>query len=197
MILRGEIAPGRRVIEVHLTQALHTSRSTLREALRLLEGRGLVVANHSGGMRVVELDEERLVDTLHTRAALEELSAAAAARRRRDGELGDEALRELGVLADAVAAPMRSPTAESAVLADRNLHLAISRLAGNRPCHEILDRLWDLLVLAATWSAEPAGRSQGHGDLLAAIRDGDEETAAGLARRHALVASVSGASAGA
>lgn len=63
VILQGGIAPGELLIEVMLAERFHTSQSTLREALRLLEGRGLLVANESGGMRVVELGPDELADT--------------------------------------------------------------------------------------------------------------------------------------
>src|SRR5687767_1120622 len=91
-ILRGELAPGERLIEVLLAESLRTSRSTLREALRLLEGRGLLVAGDGGGMRVVAFGRDELRQTLQVRAALEALGAAEAADRRRRGDVGDEAL---------------------------------------------------------------------------------------------------------
>ncbi len=183
MVLRGELAPGQRVIEAQLTQALRTGRSTLREALRSLEARGLLVANHSGGMRVVELDEALLAETLQTRAALEELSAGAAARRRGGGWLSDEDVRELGALAEAADAVIDR---EAAPVADRAVHLAVSRRSGNRPCHDALDRLWDRVLLAAAWSPDRVVGSRGHVEIVDAIVAGDAEGAAALARRHAL-----------
>ena len=41
-ILAGELAPGQRLLEERLTDELAISRPPLREALRILEGEGLV-----------------------------------------------------------------------------------------------------------------------------------------------------------
>src|SRR5919199_3259729 len=85
MILSGEIGLGEPVLDERLLARLGVGRVTLREALRRLEGEGLLVSGHSGAMRVVELDDCVLRETLEARAALEGLSAGLAARRFRDG----------------------------------------------------------------------------------------------------------------
>lgn len=184
MVLRGELPAGARVVEVHLAERFDLGRSTLREVLRHLAGNGLLVANESGGMRVVRLDGEELAHTLQVRAALEALSAGLAAERVGRGEVSADALR------GAVTAGGRSP--EEALHADRRFHRAVDVLSGNRACQDALDRLWDRLVVATLRA--PAGHADAdHRELVAAIAAGDAEEASAIARRHVLTTTPSAA----
>jgi DNA-binding GntR family transcriptional regulator len=190
MILRGEVPAGGRMVELLLVERFRTSRATVREVLRQLEGDGLLIANPDGGMRVVELTEDDLLDALRVRAALEELSAGLAADRR----VPADALWRLSALADAADAAARSGSAEAAVLTDRHFHRALDALAANEPCHDALVRIWDRIVVATLQTAAgarpPASADQDHRELLAAITAGDAGEASAIARRHALAAGV-------
>jgi DNA-binding GntR family transcriptional regulator len=190
MILRGEMPAGGRMVEVLLAERFGTSRVTVREALRQLEGDGLLIANADGGMRVVSLGEDDLIDALRVRAALEELSAGIAAERLQDGRMATDALTRLDALADAADAAARTGPAAEAVLADRNFHRALAALAENEPCRDALVRIWDRIVVATlqagTSMRPPASADGDHRRLLAAIRAGDAREAGAIARRHAL-----------
>jgi DNA-binding GntR family transcriptional regulator len=89
MILRGEIGLGEAIVDERLQQELRVRRGLLREALRRLEGQGLLVSSHSGAMRVIEIDRDVLREALLARVALEEPGAGLAARRFRDGTVAD------------------------------------------------------------------------------------------------------------
>jgi DNA-binding GntR family transcriptional regulator len=188
MILGGEIRLGARLVEVELADTLGVGRSTLREALRKLEGEGLLVAGESGGMRLIGLDQRELVATVQVRAALEAMSAGLAAGRVKEGRVSPAELRELGSLAEAA----RSATREAAVLADRHFHRAIATLGANQPCRDALNHVWDRLVIAAVHCVAGAERvalvERDHHELLGAICAGDEIEACAIARRHALAA---------
>lgn len=179
MVLRGDFGYGGRLVEFQIAERLKVRRMTLREALRRLEGQGLLVADRSGGMRVVAVGPAELAATLQLRAPLEALSAGLAAKAVRDGEAADSALRELELLAEA----------GEGVLADAHFHRAVAGLHGNGPCRDALGRAWDRIVLAAAHrvggtAPDPAE----HREILAAIHDGDESAAAALAERDALAA---------
>ena len=192
MILRGEVPAGGRMVELLLAERFRTSRTTVREVLRQLEGDGLLIANADGGMRVVGLTKDDLMDALRVRAALEELSAGLAAERLQDGRAPADALWRLSALADAADAAARSGEAEAAVLADRNFHRALDALAANEPCHDALVRIWDRIVVAtlqtATSARPPASADRDHRQLLAALAAGDVNDASAIARRHATAA---------
>ncbi|MBI6941297.1 GntR family transcriptional regulator [Pseudomonas putida] len=56
-IIRGELAPGERIQEQKVTQALNVSRGSVREALLILERRHLVAILPRRGAHVTTLDE--------------------------------------------------------------------------------------------------------------------------------------------
>lgn len=73
-ILKGELEPGERLMEIALAQKLGVSRTPIREAIRKLELEGLVVMVPRKGAEVADITEKDLRDVLEVRTALEELS---------------------------------------------------------------------------------------------------------------------------
>ena len=73
-ILKGELEPGERLMEITLAQKLGVSRTPIREAIRKLELEGLVVMVPRKGAEVADITEKDLRDVLEVRTALEELS---------------------------------------------------------------------------------------------------------------------------
>lgn len=73
-ILRGELKPGERLMEIHLAQKLGVSRTPVREAIRKLELEGLVLMIPRKGAIVAEITVQDLEDVLEVRMALEELA---------------------------------------------------------------------------------------------------------------------------
>jgi DNA-binding GntR family transcriptional regulator len=188
MILSGELGLGEPIVDERLRERLGVGRGVLREALRRLEGEGLLVSSHSGAMRVVEIDRDGVRETVQARAALETLSAGLAARRFRDGAVAVGALRTLQTLADAADGAARSETAVAAAMADRNFHRAVDALGANRSGQRALAAIWDRLILAEVHRLGGTPRvSSHHGPLLDVITAGNEAEAADAARRHVLL----------
>lgn len=73
-ILRGELKPGERLMEIQLANKLGVSRTPIREAIRKLELEGLVLMVPRKGAEVAEITEKNLRDVLEVRCALEELA---------------------------------------------------------------------------------------------------------------------------
>ena len=73
-ILRGELQPGDRLMEIALSKKLGVSRTPIREAMRMLELEGLVLMIPRKGAEVAGITEKSLRDTLEVRRALEELA---------------------------------------------------------------------------------------------------------------------------
>ena len=73
-ILRGELCPGERLLEIHLANKLGVSRTPIREAIRKLELEGLVIMIPRKGAVVAEITEKSLRDVLEVRRALEALA---------------------------------------------------------------------------------------------------------------------------
>lgn len=89
-ILKGELKPGERLMELQLASKLGVSRTPIREAIRMLEQEGLAVTIPRKGAEVAKMTEKDMEDVLQVREALDELAAAIACE-----EITKEELEEL------------------------------------------------------------------------------------------------------
>src|SRR5512136_1735553 len=80
-ILRGELLPGEALHQVELSNTLHISRGTLREAIRLLQSEGLVDIFPHRGAFVARLTSERVTEIYTLRALLESYAVRLALER--------------------------------------------------------------------------------------------------------------------
>lgn len=74
-ILKGELKPGERLMELQLASKLGVSRTPIREAIRMLEQEGLAVTIPRKGAEVAKMTEKDMEDVLQVREALDELAA--------------------------------------------------------------------------------------------------------------------------
>ena len=72
MIVRGDLAPGERLLEDRLAEQLGVSRNPVREAIRSLEATGLVEVVPRRGAYVSRLDVEDARQLLEVRGILEQ-----------------------------------------------------------------------------------------------------------------------------
>lgn len=86
-ILKGELKPGERLMEIALANRLGVSRTPVREAIRMLELEGLVVMEPRKGAHVAQITEKDLNDVLEVRLGLEELVVQFASERITEEEL--------------------------------------------------------------------------------------------------------------
>lgn len=77
-ILRGDLVPGERLMELQLAAKLGVSRTPIREAIRMLEQEGLAITIPRKGAIVAGMTEKDMQDVLEIREALEELSVQVA-----------------------------------------------------------------------------------------------------------------------
>lgn len=91
-ILKGNLAPGERLMEIQLANQLGVSRTPIREAIRKLELEGLVIMIPRRGAEVARITEKDLKDVLEVRTSLEELAISLACERISDASV--EALKE-------------------------------------------------------------------------------------------------------
>ena len=74
-ILRGDLKPGERLMEIQLASQLGVSRTPIREAIRMLEQVGLAVTMPRKGAEVAKMTLKGMEDVLEIRAALDELAS--------------------------------------------------------------------------------------------------------------------------
>ena len=88
-ILKGELEPGERLMEIQLAERLGVSRTPIREAIRKLELEGLVLMIPRKGAEVAKISESNLRDVLEVRRSLEELAIDLACQRITEEELDE------------------------------------------------------------------------------------------------------------
>lgn len=88
-ILKGELEPGERLMEMQLAEQLGVSRTPIREAIRKLELEGLVLMIPRRGAIVAKITEKDLRDVLEVRSSLERLSTELACDRILDSTIDE------------------------------------------------------------------------------------------------------------
>ena len=122
-ILKGELKPGERLMEIALAEKLGVSRTPIREAMRKLELEGLVVMIPRRGAQVANITEKDLNDVLEVRITLENMAIEKAC-----ANMTDKDVRKLELAAQ----DFQKSTAEGDLVkmaeADVNFHEAIYRI---------------------------------------------------------------------
>ncbi len=77
-ILKGDLKPGERLMELQLAAKLGVSRTPIREAIRMLEQEGLAVTTPRKGAEVAKMTLKDMEDVLEIRASLDELASQVA-----------------------------------------------------------------------------------------------------------------------
>ncbi|MEL6292431.1 MAG: GntR family transcriptional regulator [Pseudomonadota bacterium] len=180
-ILEGLLQPGDRVKEASLAQRFGLSRTPVREALRRLETRGLLIHEPHRGMVVAKLDASAVGELYAMRGLLDGAAARLAAQHASAVEI---AAMELQVERDAglVSDPARLAHA------NRAFHAAILRAAHNRFLMKASDTLAEALaLLGPTTLAMPDRAEQSiveHRAIVSAIKARSADAAEAAARAH-------------
>jgi DNA-binding GntR family transcriptional regulator len=181
-IIECDYAPGHRLTEGRLADDFGVSRNPVREAIRVLEREGFLIALPRRGAVVASISAQDIEDIFDVRLSLEVLAAQLAAQR--SDAAGHATLS--GLIAEAAAA---STVAELARL-NTAFHAEICRLSQNTLLISLLESLHDRLQWIYRQSAEvraPDSWTE-HEALAAAICAGDAEAAAHAAHTHVLAA---------
>jgi DNA-binding GntR family transcriptional regulator len=189
LILRGEYAPGARLGEMELADALGVSRTPVREALRQLAAEGLVELVPNKGARVVAWTADELEQVFELRAQIEGLAAHQAAQRATDEQI--ERLAGLaGAHAEATAA--RDRDLERVYELNAAFHGGIAAAAGGATLQGVLGGLVHTVVLHRTLhtfdDAAMERSSRHHLEIVEAIRARDGLWAESVMRSHLLAA---------
>ncbi len=182
-LLPGDVLPTER----ELVERYRVGRSSVREALRMLESRGLISSRGNGAFAVAEwrnplnqsislllaAEEGDLHELYEVRRILEGAAAALAAARRGDVHLAglEEAIAEMDEGVD---------SEERYIAADIRFHLTIAEATGNRLVlhlmHAIRDQLHHALGTVYHIPGSPQRSLEQHREIMAAIsrRNPDE-----------------------
>ncbi len=132
-ILRGDMKPGERLMEMHLANKLGVSRTPIREAIRMLEQEGLAVTIPRKGAQVAKMTEKDLQDVLEIRDSLDELAVSMACERMTEDQLVElkKAMKDFELAT-------KSHDARKICEADEDFHNVIYQMADNPKLENIV-----------------------------------------------------------
>ena len=180
-IMTGELAPGARLMELHIAAELQTSQAPVREALRELEALGLIVTEPYKGSRVREVTKKDIRDAYMVRAALEGLAGQLAAPQMKADT------KKLEKLARDIQDAAQRKHIGDYVRHDIAFHRSIVEASQNK----VLLRSWDALgfevrmqLRLVTWSLDLFKVQEEHWPIIAALASGNGEFAGKLLQAH-------------
>lgn len=157
-ILRGELKPGERLMEIQLANKLGVSRTPIREAIRKLELEGLVLMVPRKGAEVAEITEKSLRDVLEVRGALEDLAVDLACDR-----ITPEKIEELKVAAKDFEETLQTGDVTRYAEADVKFHDIIYHATENQ---RLVQLLYNLREQMYRYRVEYLKRQEVHQTLL-------------------------------
>jgi DNA-binding GntR family transcriptional regulator len=139
-IWEGRFAPGERIAEEEIAKSLGVSRTPVRDALRRLQERGMLVVGASRSLIVAELSTPQVLELYAMREILEGSAARFAAQHASEAEIDilQRVLDEFDKHAD---------DALMLISLNRRFHRAICEAAHNRYLIATLDGMHDALAL--------------------------------------------------
>ena len=173
-ILCGKFTPGESLIELKISADLGVSRTPVREAIRMLEQKGLVEMQPHRGAVVLGVNEKDLEDVYTIRMYIEGLAAKWAA-----AEITDEQLRELTEIVDLQEFYQLKSATERINDLDSRFHERIFEYCHSRPLQHTLSELHHMVQWFRGLSLSTEGRAgraiEEHRRILEALaaRDGD------------------------
>lgn len=135
-ILKGELEPGERLMEIQLADRLGVSRTPIREAIRKLELEGLVLMIPRKGAEVAKISEKSLRDVLEVRRSLDELAIELAIER-----MTEEDITALEKAQEQFRTAVSDADAMTIAQCDENYHDVIYNATGNTRLVQILNNL--------------------------------------------------------
>lgn len=182
-ILKGELEPGERLMEIQLADRLGVSRTPIREAIRKLELEGLVLMIPRKGAEVAKISEKSLRDVLEVRRSLEELAIELACQR-----MTEEEVEELQAKQDLFSKAVLSGNSMEIAETDEAYHDIIYKGTCNEKLVQIINNLREQMYRYRLEYIKDEDKRQvlllEHDNILNAVRNRKVEDAKEAMREH-------------
>ncbi len=182
-ILRGDLKPGERLMELQLAAKLGVSRTPIREAIRMLEQEGLAIMIPRKGAVVAQMTEKDVDDVLQIRRALEELAVRLSCH-----NMSSADLRKLALARDRFNEMTKTENIQDIATADMNFHDIIYEASENPKLQNLMTTLREQVYrYRVEYLKDPRVYPSlivEHEQLYEAIQRQDEEDAAEIISRH-------------
>ena len=173
-ILTGSIKPGERLIETELAKNLGISKSPVREALKRLEGDGIVKLEPRKGYFVRNVDRKSIEEFFDAMFILEPTSAVMSLKRK-----DENVCREIDDLLRKMDHCLRKKDYENYLLVNDQFHGLFHELADNEWLHKISQMLWKQAYLFRSFSLYTKDRFSSsikeHYAIAQAYKEGDRK----------------------
>jgi DNA-binding GntR family transcriptional regulator len=184
-IVSGHLGAGSHLKIDYLAARYQSSHMPIREALRHLEGEGLIVKEPNRGARVRPVNPELVNTIFEVRTSIESMLARHAATR-----ATPHAISKLEAVQGELERFTAAADTEGIVIWNRRFHNVIEDIAdlpeaaelANRQC-ELLDSLWRVYGIDM---ARTQGVNSDHRYIIQALRDRNPETASILVTAHVI-----------
>jgi DNA-binding GntR family transcriptional regulator len=140
-ILKGQIVPGTRMMEVEMAEEMGVSRTPIREAIRKLEKEGLVTIEPRKGAYASQISTQDMVDILEVRQNMEGLAAYYAAIR-----MSDEQKKRLSEINEAYNKAVIDNSTPDMIKFDTAFHHLIVEGSGNKMLVHMIEQLQELVL---------------------------------------------------
>ena len=175
-ILKGELKPGERLMEIALADKLGVSRTPIRVAIRKLELEGLVVMAPRKGAKVASITERDLSDVLEVRKGMEVLAISLACKR-----ITGEELEKLETIEQSFQKLIESGNLTELAEMDVKFHDTIYQATNNQRLVQLLNNLREQMYrYRMEYLKDIAVRrtlAEEHKAICRALRERDEQQA--------------------
>lgn len=175
-VINGTLKPGDVINESQMTERLGVARGTLREAIRILIGEGLLEKLPNRASRVRLLTAETIWEIMTTRAVIEGFGARVLAER-----ITPEKVQRLLAISEQMHRAAIAEDASAFIHWDFLLHRAIMELSGHRILFETWTKMsaWVRLMFASEhhYPDEMLTNALNHKRIVEAIATGDPDIA--------------------
>lgn len=182
-IMRGQLSPGERLLEVQLAEEMGVSRTPVREAIRRLELEGFVVMLPRKGAYVAGLSIDDVENVYEIRTALETLAVRLAAQR-----MVDEDYRQLDELVERMQATWQEGDVDNWVKLDASFHELLYKFSRNDRLVQLMSNVMEQISryrILSLANVEVRHNSLAeHQEVISALRQRDSVEAEAAAARH-------------
>ncbi|MCK8059299.1 MULTISPECIES: GntR family transcriptional regulator [unclassified Fusibacter] len=182
-ILTGKLKPGERLMEIQLAEKLGVSRTPVREAMKKLEQENFIEMVPRKGAYVKDIHAKDMLDVLEIRALLEGFAAFQAA-----SAMSDKDIRDMEKLTEKFEKAILLEDKEGMIETDNKFHDIIYKSTKNDKLKEIIKGLQDQFhrfrIIYFSEFDDYGNISEGHKEILEAIKLKDGEKAREVAEKH-------------
>lgn len=182
-LLAGELVPGSRIVEADLAEKTGISRGPVREALRQLEGEGILNSTPSHGTYVTNWTAETVRDAFSLREMLECFAIERAVKRVTPEEIS-MLRRTVTEMADSA----EKSDLTGMLRADTRFHEQLFGMSGSplvqRMLNQLHRQLYSIMAMNATFAQNRAVMASQYAAIVDCIEKGDVQGASTSLAEH-------------